>query len=203
MALYVGGTVLSGGGSSDFVRIGTFGKDSSANTITCTSIFSSTYDSYLLKLQNISSGTSASGNPIASFHPHGSSVTGLACHFGIDPVKQANGWFYSDFGSSNYTNAMNGISNFLLGTGGEYPQTSAKLHMNGEIWVDYKSDNSTHMGVRAEMVTGVNTATEMFRKVNLFGYAKLTGGSAEEMVFTPGQGTLSTDSKVIVYGLKS
>lgn len=203
MAIFVSGTQLSGGGGGDMVRIGSYSKDASANTITCTSIFSSTYDSYLLKLQDISSGVSSSGNPLSSFEPYGSSVTGVACYYGIEPTKQSDGWFYSQLSAQDYVNAQSGTGSFLLGTGSEYPQTSAGMTLNGEIWIDYKSSNASHMAIKADIITGSNTATEMAKRVKVFGYAKMTGGSADKITYNPGQGTLSTASKIVVYGLKS
>jgi len=204
MAIFVSGTELSGGGgSADFVKIGTFSKDASANTITCASIFSSTYDSYLLKLQDISSGVATTGSSMPSLTPYGSSVTGVACYYGIEPTKQSFGWFYSQSSATDYVNAQSGTGSFLLGTGGEYPQTAQGMTLNGEVWIDYKSSNSSHMAIKTDIISGSNNNTEMAKRVKVFGYAKMTGGAAEKITFGPGTGTLSTASKVVVYGLKS
>lgn len=203
MALYVGGTVLSGGGgSSDFVRIGTFGKDATQNKIICSNVFSSSYDNYLIKLANISSA-SVSGSVIMSFSAGGTNAAG-SCYCANEAMKDGYGWLYNTVAAQNYMNALSATSTFNIGTGGAYPQTSTTLTLNGDIWVDYKNGNANAMGIKGTIVSGVTNFTDRYFKSDIFGYIKNTGtGSFTDMTFSPGDGTFTTDSKIIVYGLKS
>lgn len=206
MAIFVGGTQLSGGGGGDMVKIGSYSKDANANTITCTDVFSSSYDSYLIKLQNMSSGVSNGGSPVATFYPWGSAAAAVV-YTGIEPPKDAYVWNYTEGSIASYQNAMNAVSNFLIGTNsaGAWPQTDKKLTLNGEIWIDYKNDDSHAMCVRGSVLSGVTAFTERQVKVDFWGYAVTAGASTgplTNLTFSPGQGTMSSNSKIVAYGLK-
>lgn len=206
MAIFVGGTQLSGGGGGDMVKIGSYTKDANSNTIICTDVFSSTYDSYLIKLQNMSSGSSSGGSPVAGFYPWGSNTT-ATIYTGIEPTKDAYAWSYSEGSIAQYQNSMNAVSNFLIGTSsaGAWPQTNRRMTFNGEIWIDYKSDDSHAMCVRGSVLSGVTSFTDRQVKVDFWGYAVTpvpSTGALTNLTFSPGQGTFSSDSKIVAYGLK-
>jgi hypothetical protein len=182
--------------SSDFVRIATTTVSSSVSIIDFTSVFTSTYDRYIITIDNLTISASAYVSMRVIYSTNTVDSTTVYTQAGVGDKVNTSGTVTGDLGLSNYNTYGELYIDYhqaiASGTGTEGKGLTATIHLS--------TPANTTNGKAMTMQSGYFNGSSEYVTQNSFWYYRSTN-AITGLRFYPHSGNF-TSATISIYGLK-